>query len=131
MARLSELGAHETGGVPVCRTAYGKTSAPSIYYALGLVAAHDLGLTRVVFMFAGGLFVLTAKTTRRADRIVPEAGGSSSFANPARLQRVVSFSPVGTELDYIIRSRSRRSSGPLLGAFFRVDAQYGRSSGMV
>ena len=54
-------------------TAYGNVGS-SIYYALGLVAAHALGLTPLVFVFAGGLFALTAKTY---------AEGASMFPRPA------------------------------------------------
>jgi APA family basic amino acid/polyamine antiporter len=37
-----------------------------------------------VFLFAGGLFVLTAKTYAEGAAMFPEAGGSSSFARRAR-----------------------------------------------
>ena len=70
-------------------TAYGNVGS-SIYYALGLVAAHALGLTPLVFMFAGGLFALTAKTYAEGASMFPEAGGSSSFARHA-FNEVVSF----------------------------------------
>src|SRR2546429_7929535 len=63
-------------------TAFGNVGI-SIYYALGLVAAHALGLTPVVFMLAGGLFALTAKTYAEGASMFPEAGGSSSFARHA------------------------------------------------
>src|SRR5258707_13207305 len=43
---------------------------------LGLVAAHALGLTPLVFMFARGLFVLTAKTYAEGAAMFPKAGGS-------------------------------------------------------
>ena len=57
MARLTEHGLRRSVGVPgLFATAYGNVGS-SIYYALGLVAAHALGLTPLVFMFAGGLFV--------------------------------------------------------------------------
>src|SRR5580704_9966071 len=62
MARLSEHGLRRSVGVPgLFATAYGNVGS-SIYYALGLVVAHALGLTPLVFLFAGGLFALTAKT---------------------------------------------------------------------
>ena len=70
-------------------TAYGNVGS-SIYYALGLVAAHALGLTPLVFIFAGGLFALTAKTYAEGASMFPEAGGSSSFARHA-FNEVVSF----------------------------------------
>ena len=55
MARVVERGLRRTVGVPgLFATAYGNVGS-SIYYALGLVAAHALGLTPVVFILAGGL----------------------------------------------------------------------------
>jgi APA family basic amino acid/polyamine antiporter len=45
MARLKTRGLQKTVGVPgLFATAYGNVGS-SIYYALGLVAAHALGLT--------------------------------------------------------------------------------------
>src|SRR5882762_4566473 len=83
MARLQQYGLRRTVGVPgLFATAYGNVGS-SIYYALGLVAAHALGLTPVVFMLAGGLFALTAKTYAEGAAMFPEAGGSSSFARHA------------------------------------------------
>ena len=83
MARLSEHGLRRSVGVPgLFATAYGNVGS-SIYYALGLVAAHALGLTPLVFLFAGGLFALTAKTYAEGASMFPEAGGSSSFARHA------------------------------------------------
>jgi len=45
------------GVLSLFATAYGNVGS-SIYYALGLVAAHALGLTPLVFLFADGLFLL-------------------------------------------------------------------------
>src|ERR1700704_6600714 len=82
MARLRQEGLRRTVGVPgMFATAYGNVGS-SIYYALGLVAAHALGLTPVVFILAGGLFALTAKTYAEGAAMFPEAGGSSSVARP-------------------------------------------------
>ena len=82
-------------------TAYGNVGS-SIYYALGLVAAHALGLTPLVFIFAGGLFALTAKTYAEGASMFPEAGGSSSFARHAFNEVVSFFAGWGLSLDYII-----------------------------
>src|ERR1700677_3062924 len=80
MARLREQGLRRSVGVSgMFATAYGNVGS-SIYYALGLVAAHALGLTPLVFLFAGGLFALTAKTYAEGASMFPEAGGASSFA---------------------------------------------------
>jgi APA family basic amino acid/polyamine antiporter len=82
-------------------TAYGNVGS-SIYYALGLVAAHALGLTPLVFVFAGGLFALTAKTYAEGASMFPEAGGSSSFARHAFDDIVSFFAGWALSLDYIL-----------------------------
>jgi basic amino acid/polyamine antiporter, APA family len=102
MARLSEHGLRKSVGVPgLFATAYGNVGS-SIYYALGLVAAHALGLTPVVFIFAGGLFALTAKTYAEGASMFPEAGGSSSFARHAFDDLVSFFAGWALSLDYIL-----------------------------
>src|SRR5689334_5698080 len=102
MARLSEHGLRRSVGVPALfPTAYGNVGS-SIYYPLGLVAAHALGLTPLVFMFAGGLFVLTAKTYAEGASMFPEAGGSSSFARHAFNDVVSFFAGWALSLDYIL-----------------------------
>jgi APA family basic amino acid/polyamine antiporter len=82
-------------------TAYGNVGS-SIYYALGLVAGYALGLTPVVFVFAGGLFALTAKTYAEGASMLPEAGGSSAFARHAFNEVVSFFAGWALSLDYIL-----------------------------
>ena len=102
MARLQQYGLRRSVGVPgLFATAYGNVGS-SIYYALGLVAAHALGLTPVVFMLAGGLFALTAKTYAEGAALFPEAGGSSSFARHAFNELASFFAGWALTLDYII-----------------------------
>jgi basic amino acid/polyamine antiporter, APA family len=102
MAELKQRGLKKSVGVPgLFATAYGNVGS-SIYYALGLVAAHALGLTPLVFIFAGGLFALTAKTYAEGASMFPEAGGSSSFARHAFNEVVSFFAGWGLSLDYII-----------------------------
>ena len=102
MARLSEHGLRRTVGVPgLFATAYGNVGS-SIYYALGLVAAHALGLTPLVFLVAGALFALTAKTYAEGASMFPEAGGSSSFARHAFNDWISFFAGWALSLDYIL-----------------------------
>ena len=102
MARPIERGLRRTVGVPgLFATAYGNVGS-SIYYALGLVAAHALGLTPLVFILAGGLFALTAKTYAEGAAMFPEAGGSSSFARHAFNEVASFFAGWALTLDYII-----------------------------
>ena len=102
MARIETHGLRRTVGVGgLFATAYGNVGS-SIYYALGLVAAYALGLTPVVFMLAGGLFALTAKTYQEGATMFPEAGGSSSFARHAFNELVSFFAGWALSLDYIL-----------------------------
>src|SRR5271166_4057741 len=102
MARLTQHGLRRSVGVSgLFASAYGNVGS-SIYYALGLVAAHALGLTPLVFVFAGGLFALTAKTYAEGASMFPEAGGSSSFARHAFNDVVSFFAGWALSLDYIL-----------------------------
>jgi basic amino acid/polyamine antiporter, APA family len=82
-------------------TAYGNVGS-SIYYALGVTAAFALGLTPLVFVIAGVIFVATSLTYTEGTVRYPEAGGSSSFARHA-FNEVVSFGAAWAQmLNYII-----------------------------
>jgi APA family basic amino acid/polyamine antiporter len=63
-------------------TAYGNVGS-SIYYALGVVAVAALGLTPLVFVITGCLFIATAWSYSEATAAMPEAGGASSFTRRA------------------------------------------------
>jgi APA family basic amino acid/polyamine antiporter len=102
MARIESHGLRRSVGVGgLFATAYGNVGS-SIYYALGLVALYALGLTPVIFMLAGGLFALTAKTYAEGAAMFPEAGGSSSFARHAFNELVSFFAGWALSLDYIL-----------------------------
>src|ERR1700739_2772630 len=102
MARLSEHGLRRSVKVSgLFATAYGNVGS-SIYYALGLVAAHALGLTPVSSLCAAGLFVCPAKTYAEGAAMFPEAGGSSSFARHAFNEFVSFFAGWALSLDYIL-----------------------------
>jgi basic amino acid/polyamine antiporter, APA family len=82
-------------------TAYGNVGS-SIYYALGVTAAFALGLTPLVFVIAGVIFVATSLTYTEGTVRFPEAGGSSSFARHA-FNELVSFGAAWAQmLNYII-----------------------------
>src|SRR5512135_809102 len=119
MARIEVHGLRRSVGVGgLFATAYGNVGS-SIYYALGIVAAYALGLTPVVFMLAGGLFALTAKTYAEGASMFPEAGGSSSFARHAFNELVSFFAGWALSLDYILTIAISAFFVPhYLGAFF-------------
>ena len=67
-------------GVPALFSAgYGNVGS-SIYYALGIVAIVALGATPIVLAIAGILFIFSALTYAEGTAMLPEAGGSASFA---------------------------------------------------
>src|ERR671919_1356903 len=82
-------------------TAYGNVGS-SIYYALGVVAVFALGMTPVVYLIAGLIFVMTAMTYTEAATNFPEAGGSSSFARRAFNELVSFLAAWGQMLNYVI-----------------------------
>src|SRR5438874_4835285 len=119
MARIESHGLRRSVGLGgLFATAYGNVGS-SIYYALGIVAAYALGLTPVIFMLAGGLFALTAKTYAEGAAMFSEAGGSSSFARHAFNELVSFFAGWALSLDYILTIAISAFFVPhYLGAFF-------------
>lgn len=89
------------GAPALFAAAYGNVGS-DIYFALGLVALFALGLTPVVFMLAGLLFVTTALSYAEASTLLPEAGGCSTFARVAFNDLVGFLAGWGVALDYIL-----------------------------
>jgi basic amino acid/polyamine antiporter, APA family len=100
--RRRQQGLERVLGTPALfATAYGNVGS-SIYYALGVTAAFALGLTPLVFVVAGVIFIATALTYTEGTVRFPEAGGSSSFARHA-FDELVSFGAAWAQmLNYII-----------------------------
>ena len=100
--RRRQHGLERVLGTPALfATAYGNVGS-SIYYALGVTAAFALGLTPLVFLVAGVIFVATSLTYTEGTVRFPEAGGSSSFARHA-FNELVSFGAAWAQmLNYII-----------------------------
>jgi APA family basic amino acid/polyamine antiporter len=67
-------------GVPGLFSAgYGDVGS-SIYYALGIVALVALGATPIALAAAGMIYIFNALTYAEGGAMIPEAGGSASFA---------------------------------------------------
>jgi APA family basic amino acid/polyamine antiporter len=62
--------------------AYGEV-ASSIYFALGIVALHALGLTPAVLAVVGLLFVVVALSYAEGTTSIPETGGAATFVRVA------------------------------------------------
>jgi APA family basic amino acid/polyamine antiporter len=81
--RLPRVKAHPLRrvlGIPGLYSAgYGNVGS-SIYYALGVITLAAMGATPVVLAVAGIFFIFTALTYAEGTAMLPEAGGSASFA---------------------------------------------------
>ena len=62
--------------------AYGEI-ASSIYFALGIIALHALGLTPAVLGLVGLLFVVVALSYAEGTASIPETGGAATFVRVA------------------------------------------------
>src|SRR6187551_3008378 len=99
-------------------TAY-STVGSSIYFALGVVAAYALGLTPLVFLFAGLLFVITTLTYFEGMTLHPERGGSAVMARHAFNELVSFVAGWAILLDFLILiAISTLSIGHYLMAFW-------------
>ena len=77
-------------GVPALFSAgYGDVGS-SIYYALGIVAIVALGATPIVLAIAGLIYIFNALTYAEGGAMIPEAGGSASFARHG-ISNIVGF----------------------------------------
>ena len=76
--------------------------ASSIYFSLGAVAGHALGLTPIVFLAAGLFFALTALTYLEGAAMHPERAGSTVFARYAFNELVSFVAGAAVLLDYVI-----------------------------
>jgi len=74
----------------------------SIYFSLGVVAKRGLGLTPLIFVAAGILFVLTIFTYFEGSAMLRERGGSSAFARHAFNELVAFVAGWVILLDYLI-----------------------------
>src|SRR4249919_494949 len=62
--------------------AYGEI-ASSLYIALGIVAGVALGLTPLVLLVTGGVFVLVSLSYAEGTTALPETGGAATFVRRA------------------------------------------------
>jgi len=76
--------------------------ASAIYFSLGVVADHALGLTPAVFLVAGLFFVLTAMTYVEGASLHQDRAGSTVFARYAFNELVSFVAGWAILLDYVI-----------------------------
>lgn len=121
-------------GVPALFSAgYGNVGS-SIYYALGLVAIVAMGATPVALGIAGIFFIFTALTYAEGTAMLPEAGGSASFARHAFNDAAGFTAGWALMLSYIVTiSISAFAIPPYLGFFwepFKDSPVFGTAASM-
>jgi basic amino acid/polyamine antiporter, APA family len=89
-------------GVPGLFIAVYSAVGFSIYFALGVVADRGLGLTPLIFLAAGLLFVLTTLSYVEGGAMLRERGGSSSFARHAFNELIAFIAGWAILIDYLI-----------------------------
>jgi basic amino acid/polyamine antiporter, APA family len=89
-------------GVPGLFVAVYSAVGFSIYFSLGVVADRGLGLTPLIFLAAGLLFVLTTLSYVEGGAMLRERGGSSSFARHAFNELIAFVAGWAILIDYLI-----------------------------
>jgi APA family basic amino acid/polyamine antiporter len=81
--------------------AYGEI-ASSLYFALGIVAAHALGFTPLVLLGAGIFFLVVSLSYAEGTAAIPETGGAATFVRRAYNDAVGFLTGWALFLDYLI-----------------------------
>jgi APA family basic amino acid/polyamine antiporter len=89
-------------GVPGLFVAVYSAVGFSIYFSLGVVADRGLGLTPLIFLAAGLMFVLTTLSYVEGGAMIRERGGSSSFARHAFNELIAFVAGWAILIDYLI-----------------------------
>jgi len=90
-------------GVPLLFAVSFSAVGFSLYFSLGLVADRGLGLTPLIFLGVGIVFLLNAMTYVEGEAMLPERGGSATFARAAFKNELVSFvAGWAILIDYVI-----------------------------
>jgi basic amino acid/polyamine antiporter, APA family len=102
LAARSRVIVRRSIGSPVLFTIVYSSLASAIYFSLGVIAGHALGLTPLVFLVASIMFTVTAMTYVEGASLHPDRGGSTVFARYAFNELVSFVAGWAILLDYII-----------------------------
>ncbi len=102
LAARSRVIVRRSIGSPMLFTIVYSSLASAIYFSLGVIAGHALGLTPVVFLVAALLFALTAMTYVEGASLHQDRGGSTVFARYAFNELVSFIAGWAILLDYVI-----------------------------
>jgi basic amino acid/polyamine antiporter, APA family len=104
----SDLAARSRGiarrsiGSPILFTIVYSSLASAIYFSLGVIAGHALGLTPLVFLVAAVVYTVTAMTYVEGASLHQDRGGSTVFARYAFNELVSFIAGWAILLDYVI-----------------------------
>jgi APA family basic amino acid/polyamine antiporter len=102
LAERSRVIVRRSIGSPILFAIVYTSLASAIYFSLGVIAGHALGLTPLVFLLAALMFALTATTYAEGASMHPERSGSTVFARYAFNELVSFVAGWAILLDYII-----------------------------
>ena len=89
-------------GSPILFTIVYSSLASAIYFSLGVIAGHALGLTPLVFLIAAAVYAVTAMTYVEGASLHQDRGGSTVFARYAFNELVSFVAGWAILLDYVI-----------------------------
>ena len=90
-------------GVPLLFAVAFSAVGFSLYFSLGLVAERGLGLTPLILLGVGVVFLLNTLTYVEGEGMLPERGGSATFARYAFGNELISFiAGWAILIDYVI-----------------------------
>ncbi|HMD57846.1 MAG TPA: amino acid permease [Solirubrobacteraceae bacterium] len=102
LAARSRVIARRSIGSPILFTIVYSSLASTLYFSLGVIAGHALGLTPVVFLVAALMFSVTAMTYVEGASLHQDRGGSTVFARYAFNELVSFVAGWAILLDYVI-----------------------------
>ena len=98
----SRVGLRRSIGSPLLFSIVWTSIASAVYFSLGVVAGHALGLTPIVYLVAAAMFGLTTMTYVEGASLHQDRGGATVFARYA-FNELVSFAAGwAILLDYVI-----------------------------
>jgi len=102
LAARSRVIVRRSIGSPILFTIVYSSIASALYFSLGVIAGHALGLTPLVFLFSAVLFSMTAMTYVEGASLHQDRGGSTVFARYAFNELVSFVAGWAILLDYVI-----------------------------
>jgi APA family basic amino acid/polyamine antiporter len=102
LAARSRVIARRSIGSPILFTIVYSSVASSLYFSLGVISGHALGLTPIVFLVSALLFSVTSMTYVEGASLHQDRGGSTVFARYAFNELVSFIAGWAILLDYVI-----------------------------